>query len=70
MVMTVMVKASELSNDWRPEAHIRVEGLLLFQYRRLQQIRVAREKYKKQIEKWDEEEREILAQRKDEDHGT
>jgi len=60
----VTILASELGNDWRPEAHIRVDGLLMSPHRRLLQIRKAREKYKEQIRKWDEEEKAILAQKK------
>jgi hypothetical protein len=56
----VIIQASDLGNDWRAEAHIRVDGLPLLVHRRLLQIRKAREQYMEQIRKWDDEEKEIL----------
>jgi len=58
------ILASELGNDWRPRTHILVDGLTVLAHQRLLRIREAREKYKEQIRKWDEEEKAILAQKK------
>jgi hypothetical protein len=62
MPLFATVNFAELGNDWRPEAHIRVKGLLLFQHRRVQEIKRIRNDYQHRIEKLNEEEREILAQ--------
>jgi len=67
MTLFAMVKASELGNDWRAERHIRVEGLPLFMYQRLQEIKRIRDDYLRRIAKLDDEERAIIAQRKEED---
>lgn len=61
-----IVRSKDLGRDWRPDRHIKVDGLPLFMIRRLDEIRAARARAEKQIERWNEEEREILAQREKE----
>lgn len=65
MPLFTVVKRSELGNDWRSERHIRVDGLPLFMYQRLQEIKRIRDDYLRRIAKLDDEERAIIAQRKE-----
>lgn len=58
-----IVRSKDLGRDWRPDQHIKVDGLPLFMIRRLDEIRAARTRAEKQIEKWNEEEREILSRK-------
>lgn len=58
-----IVDSSELKDDWRACAHIKVDGLPLHLHKELEQINLQRKRLKEQLERLDAQAALIEAQR-------